>query len=181
MNHYKLFGINADSYIDGKKIINYKQEQSMTNEQKIKKLEKRIECEQQLINNCVERQENLQAEIEELKKPKYELYSGNINGGCYCFKQSKYVRFELLRQRDYYQNQAEIFNALANFAAHNDPTEKDRAWDGESHHWFIAYSANTKNLDVLLSQTFRCLTIVYFSTEELAEAALQMLKTEKLI
>ena len=149
----------------------------MTNEQKIKELKKRIECEQQLINNCVERQENLQAEIEELKKPKYELYAGNINGGCYCFKQSKYVRFELLRQRDYYQNQAEIFMALANFAAHNDPDEMNRDWDRSNIHWFITDAIYPADYN----SSFKNPTTIYFSTEELAKAALKMLKTEKLI
>jgi len=155
----------------------------MTNEQKIKELKKRIECEQQLINNCVERQENLQAEIEELKKPKYELWKP-INSKYYRvadFIGCTYDKFENSEAARYYAKHRQIFDALANFAAHYNPTEKDRAWDGKTTHWCLRY--DVKENKYYVDNFIFCKEVcqIYFNNGQIAIAALEMLKSEKLI
>jgi len=173
----------------------------MTTEQKIKELEKRIECEQALIKNCISHQENLRAEIADLKKPKYELFVPTKNdhfcfmhddGTCSTQRQIEplldyskgiYNWFKITDaiQCGYYAKQRQIFDALANFAAHNDPTEKDRAWDCKTMHYFLGEDIDTGDCLITCVDRFRHPTTPYFSTEELAEAAFQMLKDEKLI
>jgi len=159
-------------------------EQSMTNEQKIKWLEAeiqkakdRITNEQAYTNFYIKER---QAEIEELKKPKYELYRlKNPTEKYYSMILSGSGlndRFEKLQDAEYYAKGMRIYIALANFASHNDPTEKDRAWDGKLHHWYIYANENADCI-----RFDKDLTTIYFSTEELAEAALQMIKDERLI
>jgi len=153
----------------------------MTTEQKIKELEKRIECEQALIKNCISHQENLRAEIADLKKPKYNLRAYNKSNGGYDMDNSRYNTFLDRWNRDYYGNQRKIFDALANFAAHNDQTEKDRAWNGKNEHWCVIKNNIDNKYEIYIWNKYSIPNVVYFSTEELAEAALQMLKDEKLI
>jgi len=150
------------------------EEQPMTNEQKIKELEKQLAC---TYENYIKLSTKLQAEVEELKKPKYELCKDgaktilrNIN---------KYDSFNNDSCVDYYKQSLIIFTALANFAAHNDPTEKDRAWDGQNKHWSIGLEFS--KCEIVHSSNHKSVESIYFSTAKVAEAALQMLKDEKLI
>ena len=149
----------------------------MTNDEKIKELENQIKY---LNENHDTYVTGILKKIQELKKPKYELYMPKPTDICYCpilMCGDKYSCFKDQEQCKYYGYQRQIFDALANFASHNDPTEKDRAWDEENLHWFI--------LDVHshpdYNRTSKNPTTIYFSTKELAEAALEMLKSEKLI
>lgn len=177
----------------------------MTNEQKIKELELELQLNNSNLDNAKFnhsiKQAAIQAEIEELKKPKYELFVPTKNDS-FCFMQEdginsveipfddgdgdwakSYNWFKITNyeQCAYYAKQRQIFDALANFAAHNDPTEKDRAWDFKNQHWYIGYNNEDKYHYTKYAIYCGMLNAIYFSTQELAKTALQMLKYEGLI
>lgn len=160
----------------------------MNNNQKIEELEKQIE------NECIDLTETLRlhrircntilSKIDNLKKSKHDLlrkedcekyYSVILSGGVI------YDRFETLQSVEYYARGMRIYTALANFADHNDQNEKHRNWDGENLHYYIKLVTNTKFYYVENSDHWRNPTTIYFSTKEMTETALQMLKDEKLI
>lgn len=155
-----------------------KESLEITNEQKIKELEDQIKAKQ--------------AEIEKLKKPKHDLYMPAV--GCdyfipvhdsawktTCFMSPTLngAYFADKEQADYYARKRYIFDTLANFAAHNDPTEKDQEWNGVVAHWCVLKMEGKWNIAYDMDNYNP--TTVYFSTKELAGAALEMLKRENLI
>jgi len=180
-------------------------EQPMINERKIEALELELQLNDSNLDNAKLnhsiKQTAIQAEIEELKKPKYELFVPTKNDS-FCFMQDSgtvsthreldqsleysggiYNWFEVDKSAEcnYYAKQRQIFDALANFAAHNDPTEKDIAWNGLTKHWHIKYNKINKTYYINYTTDNTCLSLVCFSSFELAEFALQMLKDERLI
>ena len=151
-------------------------EQIMTNDEKIKELENQIKY---LNGNHDQHITGILKEIQELKKPKYELWEP-INSKYYRvpdFIGCNYDKFENSEAARYYAKPHQILDALANFVAHNDPEEINRAWDGENFHWFILDVHSPIDYNTTLKNP----TTIFFSTKELAEAALQMLKSEGLI
>lgn len=168
----------------------------MTNEQKIKELEAALKCGNEYFEELAKiRKENndrIKAEIEELKKPKHNLYTPTA--GCVYFipvhdeawKTNCFMSpilngayFADKKQADYYASKRYIFDILANFAAHNDPTEKDQEWNGVVAHWCVLKMEGKWNIAYDMDNYDPA--TVYFSTKELAEAALEMLKRENLI
>jgi predicted RNase H-like nuclease (RuvC/YqgF family) len=149
-------------------------EQPMTNKQRIKELEKQLAC---TYENYIQYSAEIQAEIEELKKPKYEI----DNNGVYSIGLEKYSRFETMSHRGYVSKGLQIFLALAKFAEKYDPDEKYKARDGENTHWSLFFNEEEKKYQIYSNTNWKQPTVIYFSTEELANAALQMLKDEKLI
>jgi hypothetical protein len=195
-----------DKYIKNEE-AKIKVRQPMTNEQKIKELEDRAEDFKQFkqdlksTNNWIKTQilskdekinqinkglneitevyksfvKDAKAEIEELKKPKCEI----DNGGKFGINFGRITCFETASHREYYSKGMQIYLALAKFAEKYDPTEKYRAWEYGSAHWCVLKLFG--EWGVAPNFTNYCPTTIYFSTKELAEAALQMLKDEKLI
>jgi hypothetical protein len=178
----ELFGITQDN----------PKEQPMTNEQKITNADK--------IKGLEELIRRFKAEIEELKKPRWELYEPTKKDSfCFMHENGQASTYRDVLPLTYssgiynwfkttsaiqcgcYAKQRQIFDALANFAAHNDSTEKDRAWDGINEHWSIFFNEDENKYQYCCNSSWKLPTVVYFSTIELTKAALQMLKDERLI
>jgi hypothetical protein len=67
---------------------------------------------------------------------------------------------------------------LLNFQAEHDCNEKNRAWDGDTKHWFIINSTLNNELEIDMFTVKQILNVVYFSTRQLAEAALHAYKQQ---
>jgi len=167
-------------------------------EQKIKELELKLQLNDSNLDNAKFnhsiKQAAIQAEIEELKKPKYELFVPKYNEK-YFYPNSKgdvansymagtpcknaYDFFKSHEQCKPHAKLRQILDALANFAAHNNSKVKDSEWDGV--YWHITWDSKSDEYSISANRITKELGVVCFRSFNIAGAALQMLKTEKLI
>jgi hypothetical protein len=161
-------------YRVGMKVI-IKQENKMEKQEKIKKIEQQIKELEQKVKEC-------EKTLDKLKNP-YKLYNREDN--YFSIGRSKYNKFRILKDYQYYNSERTIFDALANFASEND-TFENFIWGSkglEQKKFYIELSHEGAKIvpQVNFSTSTKKLGVVYFSLREIAEAAIEMLEKEELL
>ncbi len=97
---------------------------------------------------------------------------------------NSFNNFRTKDQAEQARKHLQITCALLNFRAENDKEELSNQWNGKNEHWFIGYECVIYDENIWLItcvNNFKHPTSVYFSSKELAQSALDMLKRKGLI
>ena len=84
------------------------------------------------------------------------------------------------QEAEFAREKQKIKTELQRFAdKHNDPTKKE--WDGENFHYYIVYDVIDDDLTTTTASILRHIDDVYFSSEELAEDAINEVGAERIL